>query len=225
VHSRGADRLGQEPVAVIAVAVLPAARHGNARDVVIAVVSVAGDAPVDVGNFRDIAVRVIFVFRLKRFLEHLCPCEICRVNIVSIYAVEIDRVVFLRGGDAAGDELPVLAVVIGINIFIELPYAVFLKRQSNAVSTRIRPVRIGLVAHRGACRLYPCTESKYITDLAAGVIYPIDIGFGGHAVAVDAERRYVVRGYYAGSRRNTIVTSGAMACPAAQSGTKVAIGN
>ena len=94
MHSRGADRLGQEPVAVIAVAVLPAARHGNARDVVIAVVSVAGDAPVNVGNFGDVAVRVIFVFRLKRFLEHLCPCEICRVNIVSIYAVEIDRVVF-----------------------------------------------------------------------------------------------------------------------------------
>lgn len=50
MHSRGADRLCQEPVAVIAVAVLSAARHGNARDVVIAVVSVAGDAPVDVGD-------------------------------------------------------------------------------------------------------------------------------------------------------------------------------
>ena len=71
MNSRGADRLGQEPVAVIAVAVLPAARHGNARDVVIAVVSVAGDAPVDVGNFGDVAVRIVFVFRLKRFLEHL----------------------------------------------------------------------------------------------------------------------------------------------------------
>ena len=56
MHSRGADRLGQEPVAVIAVAVLPAARHGYARDVVIAVVSVARDAPVDVGNFGDVAV-------------------------------------------------------------------------------------------------------------------------------------------------------------------------
>ena len=50
MHTRGADRLGQEPVAIIAVAVLPAARHGNACDVVIAVVSVAGDAPVNVGN-------------------------------------------------------------------------------------------------------------------------------------------------------------------------------
>ena len=37
------------------------------------------------------------------------------------------RVVFLRGGDAAGDELPVLAVVIGINIFIKLPYAALFK--------------------------------------------------------------------------------------------------
>ena len=56
MNSRGADRLGQEPVAVIAVAVLPAARHGDARDVVIAVVSVAGDAPVNVGDLGDIAV-------------------------------------------------------------------------------------------------------------------------------------------------------------------------
>ena len=131
--------------------------------------------------------------------------------------MEIDCVVFLRGGDAAGEELPVLAVVIGINIFIKLPYAALFKRQRNAVSTRIRPIWIGLVVHRRTCRLYPCTESKYITGLAAGVIYPIDIGFGRHAVAVDAKRRYVVRGNYTGSRRNTIITSGAMACPAAQS--------
>ena len=56
MNSRGADRFGQKTVAVVAVAVLPAARHGNARDVVIAVVSVARDAPVDVGNLGDVAV-------------------------------------------------------------------------------------------------------------------------------------------------------------------------
>ena len=94
MHSRGADRLGQEPVAVIAVAVLPAARHGNARDVVIAVVSVAGDAPVDVGNFGDVAVRIVFVFRLKRFLKHLHTSEICSVDIVGVHADKIDCVVF-----------------------------------------------------------------------------------------------------------------------------------
>ena len=94
MHSRGADRLGQEPVAVIAVAVLPAARHGDARDVVIAVVSVAGDAPVNVGDLCDIAVRVIFVFRLKRFLEYLHTSEICSVDIVGVHADKIDCVVF-----------------------------------------------------------------------------------------------------------------------------------
>ena len=72
MHSRGADRFGQKTVAVIAVAVLPTARHGNARDVVIAVVSIARDAPIDVGDLCDVAVRIVFVFRLKRFLEHLC---------------------------------------------------------------------------------------------------------------------------------------------------------
>lgn len=28
------------------------------------------------------------------------------IDIIAVHAVEIDRVVFLRGGDAAGEELP-----------------------------------------------------------------------------------------------------------------------
>lgn len=224
MNSRGADRFGQKTVAVIAVAVLPAARHGNARDVVIAVVSVAGDAPVNVGDLGDVAVRIVFVFCLEWFLEYLHSGIVRFIDIIAVHAVEIDRVVFLRGGDAAGEELPVLAVVICVDILVELPYAVFFKRQRNAIVPYVVRVRVGLVAYRRTYRLYPRSESKYITDLPSGVGYAIDIGLGRHAVAVDAERRYIVRGNYAGNRHGSVAAAVIAPCPAAQAGAEISVG-
>ena len=62
--------------------------------------------------------------------------------------MEIDCVVFLRGGDAAGEELPVLAVVVRENVLLGKQLAALVELQDDAVLPLFAGVQRGRVAPR-----------------------------------------------------------------------------